>query len=629
LAESWAITQNSKVYLIPEASLSPPVSLDLAKKLSAAISDMSAEGRHWINIVLNTAGRDFEKTVLAVIPVEKIIPINLLHVSVNTEAPFKGQKNATAQAVLAELKDSLKGSPSQAEGVLEYIVDSSAAFEVKCLGDPAALTKTIAQLGEKYATALEKGKPRQPLCAVLKTDTRLFDNEPVIAFKLRKDVRWHDGKPFTSADVKFTYDRIMDEHTNTVRRPNFELVKSVETPDPFTVRVTYKEPFSPCLESWASGIIPKHLLEKEDINTAAFNRKPIGTGPFKFLEWKTDERITVLANENYFRGRPALDRISMRIIPEPELRSQEFMIEGVDFDDVEPHTFARFERDKRFRVYVRPANSYNYIGWNQKEEIFRDKRVRRALCYAINREEMVKYLMYGLGVVANGVYPPHMWYYNPNVKPLEYDPKRARQLLAEAGWRDENGDGILEKNGKPFKFDLMTNNGNPIRSDIAVLVQRQLKQVGIQVNIYLYEWSVFIRDKIETRNYEACVLGWGLSLDPDCYEIWHSSQIPKGFNFVGYKNPEVDRLIEEGRTEFDREKRKAIYQKMSALIYDDQPYTFLFFPEATPSLHTGAFKIKKPEPDGKYKVEDIRMTKAGLMYYLDRWFRVGGAVMQQ
>jgi peptide/nickel transport system substrate-binding protein len=261
--------------------------------------------------------------------------------------------------------------------------------------------------------------------------------------------------------------------------------------------------------------------------------------------------------------------------------------------------------------------------------MFRDKRVRRALGHAINTAEMTKYVIYGLGVVANGIYPPHMWYYNPDVKPLEYNPKRAKELLAEAGWRDTNGDGILEKDGKPFKFDLITNNGDPIRNDICVLAQRQLKQVGIDVNIYLYEWSVFVRDKVLPRNYEACVLGWQLSLDPDVYEIWHSSQIAKGFNFVGYSNPEADRLIEEGRTEFDREKRKAIYRRLSALIYEDQPYAFLFFPQATPALHAGAFKIKIRKPDGSYAIEGIKMTKAGLQYFMDRWFRVTNTTMQQ
>ena len=647
LAESWTVAQNSWFYLDPKSGLTLQAAVALlrspanAKRLEAAkITTVSApeargagapESIHPVSLALGTAGREYEQTLLRIIPEQKILPVNILRVGVDTGATFKGEK-ASAPALINALREPVTKALQGQGALLGYIVGRSDTFTVKFLGDAAPVTKAINEFGEKEAPAPEKDKPKEPLCRVTKTEKRPFENEPVITFTLRKAVRWHDGEPFTSADVKFTYDMIMDERTNTVRRPMFELVKLVETPSPYTVRVTYKEPFSPCLENWTMGIIPKHLLDpevlakkKEAINSASFNRNPVGTGPFKFLEWKTDERITLVANDDYFRGRPALDRISVRVIPEPELRLQEFMIGGVDVDTIQPHSYARFKEDPRYVVYKRPSNSYNYIGWNEKLEDFKDPRVRQALCLAINREEMLKYLLYGLGVVSNGIYPPQMWYYNPNVKPLPYDPHRAKELLAEAGWRDTDGDGILDKNGKPFKFDLITNNGNPIRSDIAVLVQRQLKQVGIDVKIYLYEWAVFVRDKINPRNFEACVLGWSLGLDPDVYEIWHSSQGAKGLNFVGYSNPRADELIELGRTEFDREKRKAIYQELSAIIYKDQPYTFLFFGQETPALHRGAFKRKMPQPDGSTQVEDIEMTKAGLLYYMDRWFRVGGA----
>ncbi len=164
-----------------------------------------------------------------------------------------------------------------------------------------------------------------------------------------------------------------------------------------------------------------------------------------------------------------------------------------------------------------------------------------------------------------------------------------------------------------------------MRQNVAVLVQRQLRQVGIDVEILLYEWSVFISRKIIPRDYEACVLGWSLSLDPDVYEIWHSSQTEKGFNFVGYSNPEVDRLIEEGRTEYDRAVRRRIYRKIHRLIHEDQPYTFLFVGEGTPALHKGDFQLVEVGPDGREVLKTITMPKAGLFYHLIRWKRVGGA----
>jgi peptide/nickel transport system substrate-binding protein len=166
-------------------------------------------------------------------------------------------------------------------------------------------------------------------------------SEPVITFYLRKGVRWHDGKEFTADDVKFTYDKIMDEKTNTVRRSSYELVKKAEVLDRYIFRVTYKEPFSPGIDSWGMGIIPKHLLEKVDINTASFNRKPIGTGPFRFVEWESDEKITVDANPQYFEGRPGLDGIIYRIIPEPALNEMEIFTRGVDYSGISPYEFKR------------------------------------------------------------------------------------------------------------------------------------------------------------------------------------------------------------------------------------------------------------------------------------------------
>jgi len=442
--------------------------------------------------------------------------------------------------------------------------------------------------------------------------------QPVITFHLRKGVHWHDGKEFTAEDVKFTYDRIMDEKTNTVRRSSFELVKSAEVLDPYTFRVTYKEPFSPGLDSWGIGIIPKHLLKNVDINTTSFNRHPIGTGPFRFIEWVSDEKIVLEANSQYFEGRPDLNGIIYRIIPETALNEMEILTRGVDYSGISPFEYRRIEEIPSVKVYSQPSLGYTYIGYNLKNPLFRDRRVRRALTYAINREQIVQYVLYGLGVVATGPFPNQMWYWNPNVKPIPYDPQKARELLAEAGWKP-NKNGILEKEGKPFRFTLITNSGNDTRRDVGVLVQRQLHEIGIDVTLELYEWSVFIKDFIDARHFDACILGWGLSVDPDAYEIWHSSQIEKGFNFTSYRNPEVDKLLVEGRREYDIQKRKEIYWRIHELIADDQPYTFLFVPLAISALEKRFFLLQKDKA-GKEQLEPIRMEKAGLLYDITKWY---------
>jgi ABC-type transport system substrate-binding protein len=450
-----------------------------------------------------------------------------------------------------------------------------------------------------------------------------FLAEPEVHFHLRGGVRWQDGAPFTSRDVKFTYNALMDDRVASPRKSDYELVLSLDAPDERTVRVVYRRPFSPALESWMMSIIPAHLLEDlaPDQWPLEFNRAPVGTGAFKFAEWKTNQFVRVVRNDDYFRGRPPLDNIVFRVLPDPLTLRLAFETRQIDFWGVDPWAVGSFRKDERFTLFSAPSNSYNYIGWNLRKPMFQDLRVRRALAHAVNIDQMIRYVLYGFGEQSTGIFTPEMWFFNPEVKPFPYDPDKARRLLAEAGWKP-GADGILEKDGERFSITLITNNGNVIRSDIATLVQDDLKAVGIEVNVEMYEWAVFLKNFVNKGEFDAVVLGWGLGQGFDQFQIWHSTQTdPDELNMVAYKSPEADRLLQEIREEFDREKIITLCGQLQQLIYDDQPYLFLFVPQGTSVMWKDAFRVRRPGPDGQWIDEPVTMTKAGWSHYLEWFYR--------
>lgn len=487
--------------------------------------------------------------------------------------------------------------------------------EISFLGDAAVVRADLQKFLTEHAGG--EGASLEDVAAPV------FLAEPEVTFHLRKDVRWQDGAPFTSRDVKFTYDALMDDRVASPRKSDYELVLSLETPDEHTVRVVYRRPFSPALESWMMSIVPAHLLSETppDQWPLKFNRAPVGTGPFKFAEWKTNQLVRVTRNDGYFRGRPHLDGIVFLTLPDPLTLRLAFETRQIDFWSVDPWAVGSFRGDARFTLFSAPSNSYNYIGWNLRRPLFQDLRVREALAHAVNIGQMIRYVLYGYGTQSTGIFTPEMWFFNPQVRPLDYDPAKARRLLAEAGWKP-GADGILEKDGQRFAFTLLTNNGNVIRSDIATLVQADLKAVGIEVKVEMYEWAVFLKNFVNKGDFDAVVLGWALGQGFDQFQIWHSSQTgPEQLNMVGYKSHAADRLLETIREEFDRQKIITLCGELQQLIYKDQPYLFLFVPEGTSVMWKDAFRVRRPGPDGAWIDEPVKMTKAGWSHYLEWFYR--------
>lgn len=420
----------------------------------------------------------------------------------------------------------------------------------------------------------------------------------VITFHLRKDVKWHDGHPFAAADVLFTYQVTIDPKTPTAYAGDFLKVKKAEVLDAYTFRATYDKPFAPALMSWSSAILPRHLLAGNDIAKSKLARHPVGTGPYMFKEWVSGQKIVLAANPGYFEGRPYIDGYIMRIIPDMATMFLELRARGIDRMGLSPLQFTRQTENnlfrKNFNKYRYLSFSYTYLGYNLQKPLFADKRVRQAISYMINREEIIQGVLLGLGQVATGPYKPGTWAQNDRVKKYPYDPRRARELLAEVGWKDTNGDGILDKDGQPFTFEIITNQGNDVRSKCAEIIQRRLAEIGIIVNIRVIEWAAFVNDFINKRKFDATLLGWTIPLDPDIYDVWHSSKTaPEELNFVSYKNVEVDALLEKGRSTFSQEARKKCYDRIQEILADEQPYTFIYVPDALPIIDA---RIRGVEP---------------------------------
>ena len=424
----------------------------------------------------------------------------------------------------------------------------------------------------------------------------------VITFSLRRGVKWHDGAEFTARDVLYTYRVTVDPATPTAYAEDFKQVKSVEAPDAYTVRVTYKQAFAPALASWGVAILPSHLLKGKDIMKSPLSRKPVGTGPYVLKEWVAGQKLVLEAFNDYFEGAPFISRLIYRIIPDSSTMYMEMKAGGIDMMGLSPVQFARQTDTQRFKSrfnkFRYPAFSYTYLGYNLRNPLFADKRVRQALTSAISKDEIIQGVLLGMGQVAKGPYKPGTWAWNPTVKDYGYNPERAAQLLAEAGWTKKNSEGILVRDGRPFRFTILTNQGNEQRLKAAQIIQQRLKAVGIDVRIRVIEWASFITNFIDKRNFEAVLLGWTLGQDPDIFDVWHSSKTgAKELNFIGYRNKEVDRLIEEGRSTFDQEARKRCYWRIQEILAEDQPYTFLYVPDALPAV-SARFRGIDPGPIG-------------------------------
>lgn len=487
--------------------------------------------------------------------------------------------------------------------------------------DPSSMIGMVAgesaslAIGAHLFNSLLRYDQNLELTGELAESWEIAQDNKKITFHLKPGLVWADGKPLTSADILFTWQLISDEKTHSPYASDYQLVTKAEAPDARTFIVYYSEAFAPALESWASlQVLPKHKLAGQNIHTSGFAQKPLGSNYYQLKEWRHGEYIKLEKNPTSVLGPANIQTLIERIIPDPAAQFLELMADNIDDMNMDPITYARIiparpALQARLNQYKELGNSYTYLGFNLKRKPFDDVRIRKAINYAIDKQEIIDGVYLGLGMQIASPYKPGTRWSNPHLKPYAFDPQKARALLAEAGYQDTDGDGIVERNGRKLSFEVLTNHGNKEREKLVVIIQRRLREVGIEIRIRSIEWASFITRFIKTGDFDAVVLGWGLGLDPDQYNIWHSSQQKPGqFNFIGYSNPKADALLEQGRREFDPVKRMQLYHQFAEVLYEDSPVVYLSAGYGLTAIHKRVQGIMHPVPP------------AGVSYNSQNWY---------
>lgn len=492
------------------------------------------------------------------------------------------------------------------------------------ISEPSILNPILSTDSESSAVAgfvfngLMKADENLNMVPDLAASYNISTDGKTYTFYLRKGITFHDGHELTAEDVKFTFDKILDKKTNTVRRSSYEINgKPVRFKiiDQYTIQAILPEPFSPFLVNMSMEILPKHLLENEDINTAAFNRYPIGTGPFTFEEWQSGQYVRLKRYNSYFDGNVKLAGIIYKIIPDKRTALIALEKGELHATSIPNKDFERIEKDPRLNVFRYDQLMYSYLAFNLEHPLFKDVRVRQALAHAIDKEALVNAVLRGYGRPAHLPASPVAWSYpdDKDVYKIDYNPEKAKSLLRQAGYRYDASGKLLTASGQPVSFTVITNKGNVDREKSVQIIQRYMANIGIDMRIQLMEWGSFIKivnSPKAPKDFDAVLLGWSTGIDPDSYSIWHSSQYPQGFNFIGYKNPRVDALLERGRQVSDRGERKKIYGEMYDLIARDLPYIFLYYPQSLQAVDKHVRGLSEPGPLGVFfDITEIHIVK--------------------
>ncbi len=415
-------------------------------------------------------------------------------------------------------------------------------------------------------------------------------------FRIRKGVKFSDGRPLTAEDVAFTFAFLMNDAIAAPRsRAYFEKVESVTALDPWTVEFRFKEPYFDALAlAGGMSILAKHFYELYLREPQRFNQSKgllLGSGPYRLADpkgWTPDQGLVELERNPRYWGpvQPSFDKLLWKVIENDAARLTTFRNGEIDVYGARPREYRSLLDDPALAErtvhleYMSPTAGYSYIGWNQEREgrptRFADKRVRQAMTWLTDRQRIIEEVMLGYAEPAVSPFNPRSPQHDPALQPREFDPGKAKALLAEAGYEDRDGDGVLEDaDGKPFEFELVYFQDSEDTKRIVLFLKDLYARAGILLHPKPTEWSVML-DLLDKKNFDAITLGWSSGVETDIYQMFHSSQtVAGGDNFVNYRNPELDRLIDQARATVDEAKRMPLWRRCEQILYEDQPYTFL------------------------------------------------------
>ncbi len=455
----------------------------------------------------------------------------------------------------------------------------------------------------------------------LATDWSVSEDGLEYTFNLRDDVTWHDGEHFTADDVIFSFELLMNPEAAVPARSNFLIAGEpieMEKVDDYTVKMIVPELFAPVLTSVARlPVAPKHILQDinpSDLDTSDWGEEPIHTGPFKFDEYRAGEYIRLVRHDDYWGGKPYLEEVVLRIIPDMSATTVALESDQVYFSDVPPDVFQRLEQEGNMHTFTATSGNVQFLSMNNLVWPFTDVRVRKAINHVINREAIAQHAFLGYAQPAENFMVPTDMYYNEDVLVrYEFDPDRARELLEEAGF-EPGSDGIMVKDGQKLEFELIITQGNAQREQAALIIQSDFEEAGISVVPRTMEWSAqvgILTAGNDPPEYETMIMGNTLGPDPDRYHaVYGPSQYLVGFNYLAYLNDEVEDLFQLGRVTVEEDERQAIYEDLQRIITDDAPVGWLWYAETlyaySPKLRveeaglTGQAHIRFLNPAGLY-----------------------------